>query len=169
MREMDLQYPHPFLVITSCSQARAIHKIRACSSLALECFSLEGALPCSRSCVRDLLSCAAASWVQFPKKQGPHPAASDSRWDYPTQEDTEGAVPPLPPGRTCSMEEQSRCCKWGGLGLFCAEERRQPLRKLLSASPRCGIHHSDSPWPGAVWEKHPWHAGTPLLLPPARL
>lgn len=165
---MDLHYPHPFLVITSCYRVRAIHKIRACSSLALECFGLEGALPCSRSCVRDVLSCAAASWVLLPKKQGPHPAASDSCWDHLAQEDTEGAVP-LPPGRTCGMEEQSRCWEWGGSRLFCTEEKRQSLRKMLSASPCYGIYHSDSPWPGPVWEKHPWHVGMPLLLPWARL
>lgn len=144
MREMDLQYPHPFLVITSCSQARAIHKIRACSSLALECFGLEGALPCSRSCVRDVLSCAAASWVLFPKKQGPHPAASDSCWNHPTQEDTEGAVPPLPPGRTCSMEEQSRCCKWGGLGLF--------LCRRKEAAPKEDVVCQPTPWHPSQWQ-----------------
>lgn len=99
----------------------------------------------------------------LPKKQGPHPAASDSCWDHPTQEDTERPVP-LPTRRICGMEEPSRCCNWGGLGLFYAEEKRQPPRRMLSASPWHDIHHSDSPWPGAVWEKHPWHAGTPLLL-----
>lgn len=59
------------------------------------------------------------------------------------------------------------------LGSLLVQRRgRQAMRYQLSASPRYGIHHSDSPWPRAAWKKHPqhvvptcWHASAPVPKP----